>query len=134
MQRQILVASFAIAAFAAFASAPARADGLQYFATFSSDSEKLVVVDYTTGTTTIGLIGIKLSTGAYSYSFDRNDLPALMALWNKAENTPGAAYVAAGSVAETGTKARRVAPRRRPERALFNRRPGQRIGHVRTLA
>ena len=105
MQRHFLAASFAIVAFAGLASAPALADGLQYYATFTSASEKLVVVDYTTGTTTIGLVGIKLSTGAYSYSFDRNDLPALVALWNKAKTMDGTALVAAGSVAETGTKA-----------------------------
>lgn len=109
MQRHFLAASLAIVAFAGLASAPARADGLQYYATFSSDTEKLVVVDYTTGATTIGLIGIKLSTGAsFSYSFDRDELPALVTLWNEAENMSGTAYGAAGSVAEPDTKARDV--------------------------
>jgi hypothetical protein len=86
-------------------SLPARADGLQLVATLSSASGKLLVADYTQGPSTVGLIAVRVGSQTYSYSFDKSEIPALVALWTKAERTDGDKFVAAGSVAETGTHA-----------------------------
>jgi len=100
------ISSFVVTAFlVGLTIAPARADGLQRVATFQSGTSQLILDTYTEGTTTVGLIGIKSAGHTESYSFNKSEFVGLIALWNKAQTLSGVSYVAAGSVAETGTKA-----------------------------
>jgi hypothetical protein len=105
MRNRFAAIVFALLAVIGLTRLPAFADGLAMVATFPSATSKLSVANYTSGSTTVGLIGITVSSQTYSYSYDKNDLTALMALWNKAQQMDPSKYVAAGSVAETGTEA-----------------------------
>jgi hypothetical protein len=92
-----------------FMTLPARAAGLQNIGTYHSGNVTLLVDTYTDTTGTVGLIAIKADGRSLSYSFEKADLPALYALWNKAQNTAQGSdatkFVAAGSVAEPDTHA-----------------------------
>jgi hypothetical protein len=99
------ISSFvAAAALVGLTMAPAQADGLQQVATFKSGTSQLILDTYTEGATVVGLIGIKTAK-TESYSFGKSEFVTLLALWTKAQSLSGAAYTAAGSVAETSTKA-----------------------------
>jgi hypothetical protein len=92
-----------------FMTLPARAAGLQNIATFHSGSATLLVDTYTDTTGTVGLIDIRAGGRNLSYSFEKAALPALYALWNKAQYATQASdatkFVASGSVAELDTHA-----------------------------
>ena len=95
-----------------FMTLPAHAAGLQGVARFQSGAATLLVETYTDTSGTVGLIDIREGGRNLSYAFEKADLPALYALWNKAQNTAQASdptkFVAAGSVAEPDTHARDV--------------------------
>ncbi len=95
-----------LTALLAFMTLPARAAGLQNIATFHSGNVTLLVDTYTDTTGTVGLIDIRAGGRNLSYSFEKVALPALYALWNKAQNTAQTSkFVAAGSIAELDTHA-----------------------------
>lgn len=105
-----IASAIVLTALLGFMTQPARANGLQGVATFQSGGATLLVETYTDTSGTVGLIDIRTSGRNLSYAFEKADLPALYALWNKAQNTASdpAKFVAAGSVAEPDTRARDV--------------------------
>lgn len=88
------------AAFAVFGGTlPARADGLEKVASFTSGTSQLVVDDFTQGAETVGLLGITPAVGkTISFAFKRDEWLAFIALWKKAAATSSGPWTIAAAL------------------------------------
>lgn len=87
---------------------PARAGDLKTFGTYDNKGVETRLLTYTEGDAVVGLIGMEQNGLRISYAFSRADWPEFEKVWRTAMETTGSDYKAAGSVAESGTKAKCV--------------------------
>jgi hypothetical protein len=87
---------------------PARAGDLAVIGTYDNKGVEAKLLTYTENGVVVGLVGMEQNGVRISYAFAHSDWAALEKIWSAAVQTTGSEYVAAGSVAETGTKAKCV--------------------------
>ena len=87
---------------------PARAGDLNTLGTYNNKGVETRLLTYTENGVVVGLIGMEQNGLRISYAFSRGDWPAFEKVWRTAVETTGSEFKAAGSVPETGTKAKCV--------------------------
>ncbi|MDE2183343.1 MAG: hypothetical protein KGJ78_10005 [Alphaproteobacteria bacterium] len=93
----------------AFLWSAAWAGDLNSIGSYANNGVETNIFTYKEGDTVVALIGMHQGDLRISYAFAKSDWPDFERLWNAARSAGGSSkFVAAGSVPETGTKAKCV--------------------------